>query len=49
MAGLEFCGNASRAFAYFLVKDKYITSNKFNISVSGYDYLIACDVEKKWT
>lgn len=47
MAGLEFCGNASRAFACFLLKDKYITSNKFNISVSGYDDLIECEVEKK--
>ena len=40
MAGLEFCGNASRAFACFLLKDKYITSNKFKMSVSGYDDLI---------
>ena len=47
MAGLEFCGNASRAFACFLVKEKYVTSNKFEISVSGYDGLIECNVEKK--
>ena len=47
MAGLEFCGNASRAFACFLVKEKYVSSNKFEISVSGYDDLIECNVEKK--
>jgi diaminopimelate epimerase len=47
MAGLEFCGNASRAFACFLVKEKYVSSNKFEISVSGYNDLIECNVEKK--
>lgn len=47
MAGLEFCGNASRAFACFLAKEKYVSSNKFEISVSGYDSLIECNVEKK--
>lgn len=47
MAGLEFCGNASRAFACFLVKEKYINTEKFEISVTGYDNLIGCIVEKK--
>ena len=47
MAGLEFCGNASRAFACFLVKEKYVNTNTFEISVSGYDNLIECNVEKK--
>ncbi len=47
MAGLEFCGNASRAFACFLVKEKYVKTNKFQISVTGYDNLIDCEVEKK--
>ena len=46
MAGLEFCGNASRAFACFLVKEKYVNKNTFEISVSGYDNLIECNVEK---
>ena len=45
MAGLEFCGNASRAFACFLVKERYINAEKFEISVTGYDGLIECDVE----
>lgn len=47
MAGLEFCGNASRAFACFLVKEKYVNTEKFEISVTGYDNLIGCIVEKK--
>ena len=47
MAGLEFCGNASRAFACFLVKEKYMNTEKFEISVTGYDNLIGCIVEKK--
>ena len=46
MAGLEFCGNASRAFACFLVKEKYVSKNNFPISVTGYDDLIGCHVEK---
>lgn len=46
MAGLEFCGNASRAFACFLVKEKYVSKNNFLISVTGYDDLIECHVEK---
>ena len=46
MAGLEFCGNASRAFACFLVKEKFVKKNTFEISVSGYDNLIECNVEK---
>lgn len=45
MAGLEFCGNASRAFACFLVKEKYVNTEKFEISVTGYDNLIGCIVE----
>ena len=47
MAGLEFCGNASRAFACFLFKNKYVSTNEFKISVSGYEDLIDCKVEKK--
>lgn len=47
MSGLEFCGNASRAFACFLVKNNYVKDNKFQISVTGYDGLIDCFVEKK--
>ena len=47
MAGLEFCGNGSRAFACFLVKEKYVSTNTFQISVSGYDDLIDCEVEVK--
>ena len=47
MAGLEFCGNASRAFACFLVKKKYVLTNNFQISVTGYDNLIDCKVEIK--
>ena len=45
MAGLEFCGNASRAFACFLVKEKYVSTNTFQISVTGFDGLIDCNVE----
>ena len=47
MAGMEFCGNAARAFACFLLKEKYVKSNNFEISVTGYDNLIECNVEKK--
>ena len=47
MAGLEFCGNASRTFAYFLVKEKYVEKNNFEISVTGYDDLIECNVKQK--
>lgn len=47
MAGGEFCGNASRAFACFLVKEKYVNTNKFEISVTGFDNLIECNVEKR--
>ena len=47
MAGLEFCGNFSRAFACFLVKEKYVSMNTFQISVTGYDDLIECKVEQK--
>ena len=47
MAGLEFCGNASRAFACYLVKEGYVKTNKFDISVTGYDNLIECNVEQK--
>ena len=47
MAGLEFCGNFSRAFACFLVKEKYVSMNTFQISVTGYDDLIECKVELK--
>ena len=47
MAGLEFCGNASRAFACYLVKEKYVAKNDFEISVTGYDDLIECNMEQK--
>ena len=47
MSGLEFCGNASLAFACFLVKEKYESKNNFEISVSGYDDLIECNVEQR--
>ena len=47
MAGFEFCGNASRAFACFLVKEKYVLKNNFQISVSDYEDLLECNVKQK--
>ena len=47
MAGGEFCGNASRAVACYLYKEKLITKKRFQISVSGYPDLIDCEVYKK--
>lgn len=47
MAGGEFCGNASRAVACYLYKEKLITKKRFQISVSGYPDLIDCYVYKK--
>ena len=47
MAGGEFCGNASRAFACYLYKEKFIGTKRFQISVSGYPDLIDCKVDRK--
>ena len=46
MAGLEFCGNASRAFACFLYHDQYVKTNNFKISVSGIEQLLDVVVER---
>ena len=45
MSGMEFCGNASRAFAYYLYKEKYVKENEFNILISGYNKPIKSKVE----
>ena len=45
MSGLEFCGNALRAFACYLYKEKYIKENEFNVLISGYNKPIKSKVE----
>ena len=45
MSGLEFCGNATRAFGCYLYKEKYIKEKEFNILVSGFNKPIKTKVE----
>lgn len=44
MMGGEFCGNASRAFASVLYKNKFTKNKEFNISVSGINDLIKANI-----
>lgn len=45
MMGMEFCGNASRAFASFLVKNGDVKENEFYFSTSGIDKPILASVK----
>lgn len=45
MMGMEFCGNASRAFACFLYYSGFETNNNFVFSTSGIDDIIEAHVK----
>lgn len=51
MCGLEFCGNASRAFALMIAEEKNISGEgEIFLDVSGCDEIVTVkvDTEKKW-
>ena len=45
MSGLEFCGNASRAFSYYLATNSKPPLTEVQISVSGWDYPLTAKVD----
>jgi diaminopimelate epimerase len=47
MMGMEFCGNASRAFGCYLYHSGLVSSNEFNISSSGNSNLLKVNVRKE--